>query len=129
MVVKTVESAADFVDAATPFLLADEARNNLVLRIAWTLRDQPGVYVEHRRWLVEDRPGRVVAAALRTSPYNLVLAGPTSLVALDGLAGDELAVQQTRTENCSSTGSQRSPRRRPRRTRRTRMPSGPSRHV
>ena len=55
MLVKRIESPPDFLGAAGSLLLADEARNNLVLGLAGILRDQPGVYAEHRLWLVEDR--------------------------------------------------------------------------
>jgi len=53
-------------------VLADEARHNLILGIAGTLRDNPTLYDEHHFWLVADG-GAVVGAALRTPPYNLVL--------------------------------------------------------
>ena len=65
-------------------LLADEARHNLILGLAGTLRDEPGLYPEHELWLVEDA-GAVVGAALRTPPYNLVL-GDGCDAALEALA-------------------------------------------
>lgn len=86
MVVKRIESAAQFLEAAGSFLLADEARNNLPFALAHILRDKPGVYDVHHLWMVEDQRGRVVGAALRTPPYNLVLAGPASEAALGALA-------------------------------------------
>ena len=65
-------------------VLADEARHNLILGIAATLRDNPELYDEQRLWLVlED--AEVVGAALRTPPYNLVLGGG-STEAFDALA-------------------------------------------
>ena len=63
----------DFLERAAP-LLADEARHNLLLGLAGTLRDNPGLYRDHELWLVEDGSA-VVGAALRTPPYNLVLGG------------------------------------------------------
>lgn len=66
--------ATEFLDAAGALLLADEARHNLVLGLAGTLRDDPGRYPECRYWLAVD-DGVVVGAALRTPPHNLVL-GP-----------------------------------------------------
>ena len=63
----------EFLERAAP-VLADEARHNLILGIAATLRDNPALYDEHRFWLVADG-GAVVGAALRTPPYNLVLGG------------------------------------------------------
>lgn len=76
---------SEFLERAQPHLLADESRHNLMLGLGGTLRDHPGLYPEHRLWLVEDR-GTVVGASLRTPPYNLVLAGGTD-AAVDALAG------------------------------------------
>ena len=74
MQVRPVADAADFLEQAAPLLLADEARHNLMLGIAGTLRDHPGTYPEQRLWLVIDGEA-VVGAALQTPPYNLVVAG------------------------------------------------------
>ncbi|HET9509379.1 MAG TPA: GNAT family N-acetyltransferase [Gaiellaceae bacterium] len=68
--------AAEWLRRAEPLLLADEARYNLILGLAGTLRDQPGLYPDFGLWLVEEA-GVVAGAALRTRPYNLVL-GPAS---------------------------------------------------
>jgi uncharacterized protein len=80
-----------FLGEAEPLLLADEARHNLILGIASTIRD--GSYEDHRLWLVRDG-ARPVAAGLRTPPYNLILARPETDAALDALAdalqGEEL---------------------------------------
>ena len=79
----------EFLAAAAPLLLADEARHNLILGLAGTLRDDPGLYAEQRLWLVRDA-GTVVGAALQTPPHNLVLgplrsdAAATLAAALDG---------------------------------------------
>jgi predicted GNAT family acetyltransferase len=78
--------AATFLAEAEPLLLADEARHNLILGIAGTIRDSPDHYPARSLWLVREA-GEVVAAALRTSPYNLILAGPRSEEALIALAG------------------------------------------
>lgn len=77
MVVKGLTDPSAFLAAAGPLLLEDEARHNLVLGIAGTLRDHPSIYAEHRLWLVED-DDRVVGAALQTPPLNLVVAGSAS---------------------------------------------------
>ncbi len=76
---------SEFLERAAPLLLADEARHNLILGLAGTLRDQPGRYEEFLLLLVEDA-GAVVGAALRTLPYRLVLARPTNPGALTALA-------------------------------------------
>ena len=75
---------ADFLERAEPLLLADEARHNLILGLAGTLRDHPHVYPESALWLAE-QAGTVVGAALRTPPHNLVV-GRGSDDALDALA-------------------------------------------
>jgi predicted GNAT family acetyltransferase len=91
--VERLDDAAAFLAEAGPLLLADEARHNLILGIAGTIRDSPDLYPLRSLWLV--RHGEDVdAAALRTPPYNLVLARPRSSQALEALAdataGEEL---------------------------------------
>ena len=91
MNVRSLADAAAFLDAAGPLLLADEARHNLVLGIAGTLRDHPSVYEEYFLWLAE--ADGIQGAAVRTPPYNLALAQPRGEDALDALAAgidDEL---------------------------------------
>jgi GNAT superfamily N-acetyltransferase len=90
---------AEWLRRAGPLLLADEARHNLILGLAGTLRDRPGLYPEQELWLVEH--GRAVAAAaLRTPPFRLVLAGgdPAALdalaAALDAVPGVVAAVPE-----------------------------------
>jgi predicted GNAT family acetyltransferase len=84
MDVRTLRDAAAFLEAAGAFLLSDEARHNLMLGIAGNLRDHSGVYHELRCWIVEG-DGDVVAAALQTPPFNLVLARPASQGSLEAL--------------------------------------------
>jgi predicted GNAT family acetyltransferase len=79
------DDAAAFLAEAEPFLLADEPRHNLILGIAGTIRDSPDHYPTRSLWLVRDQ-GKVAAAALRTPPYNLILAAPRSGDALAALA-------------------------------------------
>jgi len=91
MEVVRLHDAASFLGQAEPLLLADEARHNLILGIGGNARD--GLYEDVRAWLVRD-DGEAVAAALRTPPYNLILARPSSresLAALaEAVAGEEL---------------------------------------
>jgi predicted GNAT family acetyltransferase len=93
MDVVRLDDAAAFLTEAEPLLVADEARHNLILGIAGTIRDTPDLYPLRSLWLVRDA-GEVVAAALRTPPYNLILARPRSAPALAALAeavsGEEL---------------------------------------
>jgi predicted GNAT family acetyltransferase len=65
-------SAQDFLGAARDFLAAREAEHCLLFGIASTVAEHPDVYPERRFWTVHE-DGRVVAAALRTPPHNLVL--------------------------------------------------------
>ena len=86
MEVVRLGDAATFLAQAEPLLLADEARHNLILGIAGTIRDSPGHYPARSLWLVRE-DDEVVAAALRTPPHKLILAGPRSEEALAALAG------------------------------------------
>jgi predicted GNAT family acetyltransferase len=85
MEVRRVDDPGAFLAAAGPLLLEDEARNNLLLGLAATLRDAPFLYPDYRLWLVEDA-GRPVGAALRTPPHKLALARPLDDAALEALA-------------------------------------------
>jgi predicted GNAT family acetyltransferase len=83
--VERLDDAAAFLERAGELLLADEARHNLILGIAGTVRDSPDLYPLRSFWLVRDG-GEVAGAALRTPPYNLILARPRSSEALAALA-------------------------------------------
>jgi predicted GNAT family acetyltransferase len=85
MHVRRVEDPAAFLEAASPLLLEDEARHNLILGIAGTLRDHPSHYPEYGLWLAEDG-GETAGAALRTPPHNLVVARPRDDSVLGALA-------------------------------------------
>lgn len=84
MAVVEPAGAAAFLERAGAYLSADEARHNLILGLAGTLRDNPALYRGQRLWIVEDAAGEVVGAALRTPPNNLVLAR-SSAAAIDEL--------------------------------------------
>jgi predicted GNAT family acetyltransferase len=85
MEVRRTDDPVAFLDAAGSRLLADEARHNLMLGLAGTLRDHPAVYPEYRLWLVRDG-NELVGAALRTPPFNVVVAQPETDAALHALA-------------------------------------------
>lgn len=92
MDVDSVASAGAFLERAETLLLDDEPRHNLAFGIVSFTRDHPDVYPELRGWIAQDS-GTVVGAALRTPPYNLVLARPRADGALEALAAaipDEL---------------------------------------
>jgi uncharacterized protein len=83
--VRKLGDAGAFLDEAGPFLLADEARHNLIFGIAGSLRASPDRYAAQRYWMAVDG-GEVVAAAMQTPPYNLILARARDDTALEALA-------------------------------------------
>lgn len=84
--VRRLDDPVAFLEAAEPLLLRDEARHNLILGLAATLRDHPSLYPEHRLWLIHE-DSETIGAALRTPPYNLILARPRDDRVLEALAG------------------------------------------
>ena len=93
MRVRVLDDAAEFLREAGPLLLPNEARDNLIFGIAGSIVADPGRYEERRFWLAGGEDGRPVAAAMRTPPYNLILAKPRDLAALAELVAgidDEL---------------------------------------
>ena len=85
MRVLELDDAAEFLRAAGPLLLPNEARENLIFGIAGSIVSDPGRYPEARFWLVTDGD-EPVSAAMRTPPFNLVLAKPRDDGALAALA-------------------------------------------
>jgi uncharacterized protein len=83
--VRELQDAAEFLRSAGPLLLPNEARENLIFGIAGSIVADPGRYPEVRFWLVTDGD-EPAAAAMRTPPFNLVLARPRDDVALEALA-------------------------------------------
>jgi predicted GNAT family acetyltransferase len=90
--VRLLDDAGAFLIEAGEFLLEAEARHNLILGVAGTIRAEPSFYRERRFWVVTDG-AEILAVALRTPPYNLIVARPRDPAALEALAagiGDEL---------------------------------------
>jgi GNAT superfamily N-acetyltransferase len=83
--VELIDDPVRFLTEVGPLLRADEARHNLILGLAGTLQATPDIYPDRSLWLVYDAE-TVVGAALRTPPYNAVLARPRDDAALDELA-------------------------------------------
>jgi predicted GNAT family acetyltransferase len=82
--VRRFDDAASFREETMSYLVADEARHNLLLGLSATIIEKPDLYELVDLWAVDD--GREVAlAALRTPPHNLVLGRPTDEDALDSL--------------------------------------------
>jgi predicted GNAT family acetyltransferase len=86
MDVDLLRDPGELLARVQPFLLADEARHNLALGILAFGRDHPDVYPELEGWIVRDGR-RITGVAVRTPPYNLILARPTDDRALEALAG------------------------------------------
>ena len=80
-----LDDAAEFLRAAGPLLLPNEARDNLIFGIAGSIVSDPGRYPEARFWIVTDGDDPA-AAAMRTPPFNLVLAKSRDDDALVALA-------------------------------------------
>jgi uncharacterized protein len=90
-----VERHADadsFLERAGAFLLEREAEHNLILGLAGRLRGDPRLYGIDPYLAVALDGDRVVAAALRTPPHNLVLSEVDDESALEPLAEDVGAV-------------------------------------
>lgn len=89
-----ITDPADFKER-TGSLLADEARHNLIRGILGNLLDDRDVYEDYGMFVV-DEAGESLAAALMTSPYNLILAdvaAETALIELvAGLISDTVLV-------------------------------------
>jgi predicted GNAT family acetyltransferase len=76
--------AGAFLAEAAPVIAADEARHNLIYGICSTVLEIPSVYEEAHFWTVHD--DGIVAAALMTPPFNVVVARPLAPEALPYLA-------------------------------------------
>ncbi len=92
MLVTRLDDVATFARLAAPVLEHDPAANNLVLGIVQSLLDRPDSYAGASCWLVE-HDGAPVGAAIRTPPYNVVVADP-----LDGGAIEALVERLTSDE-------------------------------
>ena len=93
MQVRRFDDVAAFREIATPYLVRDEARHNLILGISSTLMQKPDLHPVFDLWVASDGD-EVTGAALRTPPFNLVLAQPSSDPALDALVDRMIAEGQ-----------------------------------
>jgi hypothetical protein len=86
-----IDDPASFLRAAGAFLLEREAEHNLMLGLAARLVDEPDGYGEPAYEAVIRRgDGTIVAAALRTPPFNLILSELDDPAAVELLAADAL---------------------------------------
>lgn len=87
LTVRRHASVDEFMAAAGGFLEAREAEHNLLFGISSAIRVTPELFAEDPPQFatVTDADGRVVAATLRTPPYNQVLSAIDDLAAVDAL--------------------------------------------
>jgi predicted GNAT family acetyltransferase len=85
--VRQFASVDDFLDAAGDFLVAREAEHNLIFGICSSLRETPERYGAPYLVVVE-RGETVVAAAIRTPPFRLVLSEVDDPAAIGALVED-----------------------------------------
>lgn len=81
-------STEEFYRRAEPFLLEREAEHNLILGICSQLIRYPERIEQQPYMATVERDGEVVAAALRTPPWNPVLSYVAADEAIPMLAGD-----------------------------------------
>jgi uncharacterized protein len=84
MLVRRFDDPEAFRETALPYLIQDEARHNLLLGIASNLVSRPGLHELYDLWVASEGDA-VAGVALRTPPYNLVLARPRDDAALDAI--------------------------------------------
>ena len=78
----------DFLEAAEPFLVAREAEHNLILGVTSNLREAPEDFTGSAYLATVTAGGRIVAAAMQTPPFNIVLSEIDDPAAIDHLADD-----------------------------------------
>jgi len=83
--VEPLTGAGAILERAWPFLVADEPRHNLALGILSFTREHSDLYPDVHAWLVREGDN-VVGMAMRTPPYNLMVARPLSADALEAIA-------------------------------------------
>jgi uncharacterized protein len=82
------DTVQEFCDRAQDYLFQYEAEHNLLLDILHTLRHYPERYPEPPYLAIVEADNRVLAVAIRTPPYKLVLSKAVDLDALKFIAQD-----------------------------------------
>lgn len=88
MQLRRYDQVDDFLEAATPFLVVREAEHNLIFGVAATLREDPDQYMGPPYLAVVSDGDRVVAAAIQTPPWRVVLSEIDDPTAIDVLVDD-----------------------------------------
>lgn len=73
MEIERFDDPTKFLHLIEPFLLADEAANNLILGVCGTAMSDPGYFDSFVGWVVRS-DGGIVTIAAQTPPNNLILA-------------------------------------------------------
>ena len=88
MELRRFAEVGDFLEAAGPFLAAREAEHNLILGVTSNLREAPEEFSAPPYLATVSAGGRVVAVAMQTPPFNLVLSEIDDPAAIACLADD-----------------------------------------
>lgn len=78
MKVELIESVQEFVATTTAFRAADPLRTNVLGSVALSIADGERTYDDYRWWVVRDDHNEVTGVAMRTSPFNMVVAPMSS---------------------------------------------------
>ena len=91
MELRRFTAVGDFLEMAEPFLVEREAEHNLMLGVAASVTEAPEAYSGPPYLAVVTDRSRVVAAALRTPPFRLILSEVDDPRAIGLVAEDLLA--------------------------------------
>jgi GNAT superfamily N-acetyltransferase len=82
--VELIESVDEFISTTTTFRATDPLRTNVIGSVALSVAEGDRSYDAYRWWIVRGDDGDVAGVAMRTSPFNMVVA-PMSLDAARAL--------------------------------------------
>ncbi|MER3495024.1 MAG: GNAT family N-acetyltransferase [Mastigocladus sp. ERB_26_2] len=95
MKLQRFENASEFYDRVKDYLLSQEAMHNLLLGIANTLIHHPERYKSQPYLAIVEIDRDIVAVAMRTPPYDLVLSQSKNLDAVKAIAQDLYLVSES----------------------------------
>jgi predicted GNAT family acetyltransferase len=87
--------ASEFLSVANPFLSDREAAHNLILGLSGRLAQHPRRHGSDPYFALVEQGKRIVAAAMRTPPHNLLLSVIDDLQPIEALAADVHQVFET----------------------------------
>ena len=74
MKVDLIESVEEFIAATTAFRAADPLRTNVIGSVSLTVATGRTTYDDYHWWIVRGDDGEAVGVAMRTSPFNMIIA-------------------------------------------------------